>query len=912
MPREMMRELIAANLPSGALHATSDGSNKKVESQKAKSPADFLSAAMQGQARNAQDPRVLGRAQDMLLEHALGTRVTDLGSLIPDSIHPMQASSPTTATASADPGSVDGYQAGFPVGDLDGDGLGDVIEIRIGWSTVTYELVELNMSHVSGVTGTKKWTRSLLEAFDLFIYPVDDMNGDGGRDLMLAEMRLDSSDFVGECNIIICAGAADYSYRWVISPLSGSTGSEIWTKSYDGEAHFAFEDTWALVAGQVAERFTFTNGVVFPQAVARPGGSDAVINAFDFEGIFGFQYAFALVAGAFAAELLILVETDAAVADGATGDVLMRRSQEKQLGGAWLSPAGTTVGGASEDLLWRNREEVAPAFACAFTLLLGTCLAPARMSLSLEMIDGDTLARAWHTRIDGPTQEWAGVWPSRADVDGDNAEDLMFFRYGPGLEQGFLSGGDGSVLWSIESEGWIDILGPVGGAPGDDVIRFDFAWTSGGYTIDLVRLDGATGAELFRTTQTATSFGESGADVWVYVFGDADADGARDLGIIIDGWGTTNTLTNLVESGATGASIYSKESADSFIFPIGDLDASGTVDAISFDVEYLQYKTNIVSSGIAMPTGVQQWTRTDTFLQYAYLSVRRSSDMFGNGGTDLIYNQEQGRDDIWESRYLGIDGRNGVTRWTAGDTFTVPSEPTGSIAGTVRNTSGQGLSGVCVSIWHYGHIHQSTTTGVDGTYALTAIEDGTHVLQFDDCGAGTLETQWYNAKSDPWMADPVQIVNGGLVSGIDAVMKAGPDPSNLTLMREQERSYIGVGGDAMVSGPLPNGILNDCSTDGISHGGTCFEVSAEDGAITFDIEDASGSAISASYSFSSDRNLPFPTNIAYGEFCGQSGRIIVPRGAVLVWVFTKTLDSALSCDTPAAATAGTVKASFFG
>lgn len=285
--------------------------------------------------------------------------------------------------------------------------------------------------------------------------------------------------------------------------------------------------------------------------------------------------------------------------------------------------------------------------------------------------------------------------------------------------------------------------------------------------------------------------------------------------------------------------------------------------------------------------------------------------MFGGGGSDFIYNQEQ-ETSTFQSRFLAVDGSDGVTRWSKGDAFDSPTTPTGSIAGTVTSASGDALGGICVYATGWDvYVSRSSTSAADGTYSFGSLTDGTYLVRFDDCGTGTYKTQWYDGVSFFYDATLLTVAEGGSLIGIDAAMASIPIPSAYVLRREMQREYIGVAGDMVNTGPQPGGTFNDCSEDGPSIGGTCFPVEEGDLAIELSINDSSGQVVSGFYSFTDD-SLPLPGRLDYGTFCGTSSRIQIPPGTELVWVFTQTLPGPFLCETTAVPTTGTIKASFFG
>lgn len=99
----------------------------------------------------------------------------------------------------------------------------------------------------------------------------------------------------------------------------------------------------------------------------------------------------------------------------------------------------------------------------------------------------------------------------------------------------------------------------------------------------------------------------------------------------------------------------------------------------------------------------------------------------------------------------------------------------GSITGTVtREADGSPVVGATVSAsmtgggWGWG----STTTGVDGSYTLPALEPGAYVLTFRADGTD-LVTEYWDDAVDWTAATPVALTSGGAATGINAELAVG-------------------------------------------------------------------------------------------------------------------------------------------
>lgn len=899
---EQMRKLIADHVPVDALHAKVDRSSGEPEftaPDRPRSPSEIFLGAMQGNADALKNPRTIARTQDSFLEFVTGEEVLDLGTL-------REASGPSAAMVSET--AIEDREFAWPVADLDGNGLADAVQVRWSWNASTYELVSVKLEGLSGLTGAKLWAKDLTGAYDFFLMQGADLNSDGSGDLTLIELYLGEENIVGPCTFAVCVADGSFTWRFDVTTLSGPTGSPLWSKSYPGYIQSTFEFTNALVAFQYAERFKVINGVVAPSI----RGNDMVVNAFDFDGIFGLQYAGAVVAFGLAAEEVVGVTTRAEVVDGASGSVLHSRTKQDQMGGSWLIPVGQAVGDTTEDLIWYQNEAISPVFACA-GVLFGVCAGPGKMSVELEMIDGANFASAWKTSLSDPTQDLAGAWPTGADVNADGSLDLFWYQYLiGGLRQGVISGADGGIMWSKDGDSYLRTVGPVGGAPGADVVAVAYLETETGYAVDLARLDGPTGSQMF-VTHHGPQAGFEYSDYWVFTFGDADGDDVADL--MVEEFAVRAgdfEINYLLESGATGSVITTRSGWDSFLLRAGDLDANGTDDGLSVAIRTVGASDEVTLTAYSLPSDTSMWARTELFDASSWwgLGLSRAGDMFGDGGGDFISNQYQELRKV-QSRVVAIDGRTGGTVWTLGDTFDPPVVSTGAISGVVTETGGPALEDMCVELEGWSlYFYSETRTGSDGSYTFSALRDGLYVVRFHDCGRGTHRSEFYNDKQYYSDANLVSVDAGGIVSGVDAALTPLVNPSELSLVREQERGYIGVAGDFFVSGPIPGGIYNDCTEDGPSIGGTCFELNPGELAIQLNITDDSGDVVAGYYQFSDD-GLPMPTSFGYGYFCGSTDRILVPEGAKLLWVFTQNLRGLVDCEANTVPTTGRVKASFF-
>jgi hypothetical protein len=100
--------------------------------------------------------------------------------------------------------------------------------------------------------------------------------------------------------------------------------------------------------------------------------------------------------------------------------------------------------------------------------------------------------------------------------------------------------------------------------------------------------------------------------------------------------------------------------------------------------------------------------------------------------------------------------------------------PVGAIQGTVKDTAGAPLAGICVRA-----TNQSTqasfngTAGANGVYRLSDVVSGTYTVDFRDCAAGVYLPQWYNGASTEADATPVTVSTNTTTFGIGAALVRG-------------------------------------------------------------------------------------------------------------------------------------------
>ena len=98
----------------------------------------------------------------------------------------------------------------------------------------------------------------------------------------------------------------------------------------------------------------------------------------------------------------------------------------------------------------------------------------------------------------------------------------------------------------------------------------------------------------------------------------------------------------------------------------------------------------------------------------------------------------------------------------------------GSISGTVRNSSGNPISRICVKAYDSdGRRVESDRTGSEGSYKIDRLRTGEYRLRFSDCGDNNVLSEYYDDKNRLAVATPVAVVAGDETPEIDAQLATG-------------------------------------------------------------------------------------------------------------------------------------------
>lgn len=563
------------------------------------------------------------------------------------------------------------------VDDIDGDGGSDLV-------VQTWDGTALAVSALSGRDGSEIWRSSWGDAEDLVFYPAGDVDDDGIDDFSLVRLQ-QSSEQAGDCpSSDGCEWSRRYDFVWDETLVSGRSGTSMWSVASAGwvESSSAWASSSGPVRSRVEDRDHSKGENVYPGLDAgEPGTSpDAVVaNHVSFERDRSWSSkSLAGVTNKSEGETRVHSSTDVDILDKATGQVVRSmRSEGPHI--SWLGWAGQMVGDGSDDLLWSGYGEEPTSYRCRSVRVLFPVLTrcpdepePEQGFRRLAAVDGATLAQAWETRIDD------GGWARRvADLTGDGVGDIAITYYDFGnLTSTLVSGSDGSVAWT--SPGYLAHAGgEIGGVPGPDAVVINYLgdWDSDVRTVELARVEGATGASFLTTSQTVDTSGLNYTTLYTTVVSQITGSSTPDVTIAAGGaFVDSDTMAvsgershQRVEDGATGAVIAERDLAQMAGFgPLGDVTGDGADEGSSWHYEF-----SVVEDewGPYLSTQVIQDSILDlvTFAELRPLPQDRwligAADLDGTAGDEVMFDRFVDGPSGPTYELSVVDGRTGAPRW---------------------------------------------------------------------------------------------------------------------------------------------------------------------------------------------------------------------------------------------------------
>jgi hypothetical protein len=480
---------------------------------------------------------------------------------------------------------------GVPAGDLDGDGLADVL---VG----TFDGEAFEVRAVRGTDGSTIWS-SGEDASGLLGFPLGrDATGDGRDDLLMHSVT-----GFGVGHDVEHPDGYDYGYTaeltHTVALVSGADGRPVWQHTRSGSEDERGSGRFGPMGATY--EYSYTRRSVGADVLALlsddltgDGLPDVVVEAFDLDLDVSGSGADVLVAGVDESASALRAGTTVEVLEGTTGHVVGGRELHDTQDLALLLPAGQVAGTPLADLVWFSETVPDRSSACVYAVVVYGCPVgeDAYGGVGLELLEGAALAPLWSVEAAGGLPF---ATPLGADADTDGSPDLVLYVDAPTPRVEVRSGDDGALLWAHESGDGLQLLLGTAVDGADPVVvlgAFDRELSPLGAAAEVVveRRDAATGS--LRSTRTHRSTADAAdASSFGFVFvghaaQDADGDGRPEL-VVGSGTAAGDDAQSVavVEDLGTGR-VVREERTDDLRLTVGygDLDGDALLDLASIAV----------------------------------------------------------------------------------------------------------------------------------------------------------------------------------------------------------------------------------------------------------------------------------------------------------------------------------------
>ncbi|MBW3663928.1 MAG: hypothetical protein KY469_12575 [Actinobacteria bacterium] len=626
------------------------------------------------QVADPRDPVTYPDAVRVLLEDAWGVALLDVRA------EPTPSDTADTEEE-AEPSGV--LARAYRGGDLDGDDLEDVLVVAFDPQTEAAEVRALR-----GTDGAELWRLHRDETVvDEFVWPVGDLDGDRIGDLYDLVFRIDSYDYTDECDASGCTFEAQATFTWDLVARNGRDGSLLWHRHYPGSyfERYHYQDTTFGSTEQWDVEITDLATLPLPgDDHDGDGGPDVLVNEIDLTVHYRDTRDDEPV-GARDGEFQLRSRTDAAVLRGADATVLSTLVNEGP-SIATLRTAGNAVGDDTLDLLWERTTAEDDIWSCIVGPFVEYCADEEEVAVTyeLELYDGSDLATSAWTMQPQDVSYPIAV-PLRHDVDGDGYDDVLLddltFDDGYRSLWSAISGRTGTVTWQTEGPfAGLHTVAEMGGTAGNDLLLTAMHYRFHSGCVDplglvcpeegrlevsfvLYRLDGSTGEQLDDTSRRFTLPYHNYLWFTFPAYGDHDGDAVVDPSFATGTVGAPggDRSVGLVQSARTGEDLYViDEDGFALAGSLGaDLDGNATTELLRIDAPTVFDPGE--ATALAMPEAQAVWTVPDEQLW----ELAAGGDQDGQPGDELT-RAWSALDDTGVHRSFvdSLVGATLVPRWT--------------------------------------------------------------------------------------------------------------------------------------------------------------------------------------------------------------------------------------------------------
>jgi hypothetical protein len=584
------------------------------------------------------------------------------------------------------------FAAAGPGGDLDGDGLEDVLSL-------VAEKSQVQLQARRGTDGASLWSVEYVDSLAAFAYPVGrDLTGDGVDDLVLEGLRFSLVvEDEGTSGPLEETQTARFKtdLETTFGVVSGADGQPVWTRTVPGTLDQSSTDR-SRAAGAVEDgEYTMrsTAIAVLPLVsddVTGDGLADLAVTTLDLDLDAHSTRVGTSTAGATRVTAALRGSATGEVVEGDSGTTSSQRRVTGRPGVPLLLPVGQVVGSDVADFAWLTHEFQNYDGVCARAVFVGECVPPDEdePEIVIELLDGQAGEAVWRRATPGFN---ALITRIGSDLDGDGTGDLaveVLDETTPSRLE-IVSGARGTELWRAEGTDSVPRLLGVGDsetglfvAVGALVATGEDDLVSGEYTLRIEALierrSAATGAVLSSTRHVATAAaptGDGGAGgssaLTLTSADDGDGDGKREIVVSVaaeatsfdaDGNPTSSSAqsTSVVESLDGGRTLLSEPSEDvRFLETLGDVDGDGLLDLRRNVVTAGDVSISPVVDAAAFRAvdGAPLWRLQGGLFELPFVA----GDQDGAPGHELL----QVRHSDGPPQVLSLRGQDLTVRWSA-------------------------------------------------------------------------------------------------------------------------------------------------------------------------------------------------------------------------------------------------------